>query len=424
MNNNNFSLLRYFIDLGYDAKLILLENEFDGKSSHFEPICDTWEIEKWEKYIVTAKISDHPVSVFCYPLSFFLFIYYLLKNIKFKDSGLYFPITNYKIKSIFSEYNVLIGSGTSPSFLNRINRSLTIFYPYSGGVEWVGEPVIQKKINSNNIIERLIIKKIISNQVNGIRKAKFVVSPDAFTQKTYQKYNIDAKYLMCPLIYNQGLITSEKPNDKLEIISSLISNSDLSFLSHSRHLWKHPDTHDENEWKFFDKNNDWYIRAFSRLIKLKYVSKPILIMFEYGDDVLYSKKLCSDLGINEFVVWLPKSNRKEIMWIISKVDICFGEFYDIPDLLFGGTGFEVLCCGKPLIQGFNFKEEDFEKNYNIPAPPVLRVINEIDIFNHLVNLVNNPQLRKQYGDDSKIWFNKYCGIGLAKRWIDIIFDIN
>ena len=35
MNNNNFAFLRYLIDLGYDAKLIIFKNEMMGNSSHF-----------------------------------------------------------------------------------------------------------------------------------------------------------------------------------------------------------------------------------------------------------------------------------------------------------------------------------------------------------------------------------------------------
>ena len=52
MNNGNFSLMRYFRDLGFDAYLLLYSNDGKGNSKHFRPESDSWEIKKWNKYII------------------------------------------------------------------------------------------------------------------------------------------------------------------------------------------------------------------------------------------------------------------------------------------------------------------------------------------------------------------------------------
>ena len=51
MNNNGFSLLRYFRDLGLDADLLLFQDDQTGHSSHFSIKADTWNYSKWGKYI-------------------------------------------------------------------------------------------------------------------------------------------------------------------------------------------------------------------------------------------------------------------------------------------------------------------------------------------------------------------------------------
>ena len=69
MNNNNFAFLRYLINLGYDANLIIFKNEISGNNKHFSPKADSWNIGKWKKYIIQSNLSEDPVSVFNFPIS-------------------------------------------------------------------------------------------------------------------------------------------------------------------------------------------------------------------------------------------------------------------------------------------------------------------------------------------------------------------
>ena len=110
-------------------------------------------------------------------------------------------------------------------------------------------------------------------------------------------------------------------------------------------------------------------------------------------------------------------NRREIMLLISKVDVCIGEFYQINNMLFGGTGYEVLASGKPFIQSFNFKENDFNQKFNSSLPPILSANNFNDIYMHLVKLYNDIDFKLTIGKKSSEWFNKNCGIELASKII-------
>ena len=63
MNNNNFALMRYFLDLGADVDLFLLADDGIGSLAHFHPSCDTWYIEKYKKNIKYLEAPNRFVSI-------------------------------------------------------------------------------------------------------------------------------------------------------------------------------------------------------------------------------------------------------------------------------------------------------------------------------------------------------------------------
>ena len=53
--------------------------------------------------------------------------------------------------------------------------------------------------------------------------------------------------------------------------------------------------------------------------------------------------------------------RKEILYLIKNSSVGIGEFYE-NDVIWGGTGWEVLSQGIPLIQGFKKKKINSKTN--------------------------------------------------------------
>jgi len=430
MNNGNFSIMRYFRDLGFDAHLLLYSNDGKGNSNHFRPECDSWEIKKWNKFIVRTLLADDPINGLKFPLNIILFIISLFRRIKTFNSTIVYPINSKYIRKICSEYDYLIGSGLSPAFLKNAGIPLTIYYPYSMGIEWLGEPIFLKKINSSNIFIRKLTQQIRINQTKGILNAKNVICLDkSITAEAFNNIGINPKIMLCPMVYNKELQPITLPNDTfnkvftnnffIKVLEKL-NKSDFSVISHARNLWHRKNYYSQDEWKLQNKHNDWLIFSFSKFIQLKIVSTPLLILFDYGEDVKHTQDLIVKLDLEKYVVWMPKLERKQIMWFISKVDVGIGEFYELPQMLFGGTGYEILSMGLPLIQGFNFPNNSFTSYFNIPEPPLLPVKEEMDVFKHLVDLAKDKNYRKNIGQESKKWFDQYCGIGLAEKWVDII----
>ena len=193
-----------------------------------------------------------------------------------------------------------------------------------------------------------------------------------------------------------------------------IAKFDIKFISHTRHEWINTNF-DKKEWdENYSKHNDWIIKAYSEFIKKKKNARTVLILSDYGNDVLETKKIINKLKLRKSIIWLPKLPRKELLEIISVCDVGIGEFYKSPRTLWGGTGYEVLSCGKPLINSFNFKNNEFSNLFG-HLPPHICEANSIKTILFWMNeLTKSKQLKKQIGKENKIWFRKYGGIGKAR----------
>ena len=55
MNNNHFSMMRYLVDIGFNAHLLLYKNE----QTLFMPQADTWNLEKWRHRIHQTKLDSN-----------------------------------------------------------------------------------------------------------------------------------------------------------------------------------------------------------------------------------------------------------------------------------------------------------------------------------------------------------------------------
>ena len=165
-------------------------------------------------------------------------------------------------------------------------------------------------------------------------------------------------------------------------------------VSHARHQWIMPKNFESKKWKLLSKNNDWLIHGFKRFIKKRPNSNAFLILFEYGEDYLETKKLCINEGIFDKVQWMLTMPRKEILYIIKNSSVGIGEFYH-DDVMWGGTGWEILSQGKPLIQGYRKNSSQFKKEYGFEPPPIFAA-NSIDsIYKNLLELYDNFTLREK-----------------------------
>ena len=421
MNNNNFALMRYFRILGADAHLLLYSNDGKGELSHFKPECDTWDIKKWRPYIHQTNIPNIPFAGICFPLSWLVaFRSIVLKLLGFQNEW-NLPVSNREIKKCYIGYDKYIGSGITPATFARTSLILDIFYPYSIGVEFYSNPEFLRKLSKKTFLRNWLTGSVRKWQSKGIIEARHILTFEC--GNTFDVLNnlpVFPLKLSVPMVFNQENTPNFNANIKIKDILKLINKSKFVVMHHGRLLWKNSNAVSKKNWKNISKNNNWLIESFSKFVINRKDLYPLLLLIEYGPDVNSTKNLVNELGLNEYVVWLPIMDRRELMCIIPHISVGVGEFYEIPKMTWGGTGWEVLASGKPLLQGFNFEPGEFEENYGYPPPPMLPVRNQEDILGHLIEMADHPDKREVIGQGAKAWFDEYNGIGLAKKWLELL----
>lgn len=112
--------------------------------------------------------------------------------------------------------------------------------------------------------------------------------------------------------------------------------------------------------------------------------------------------------------------RREVMWLLTKVDVGVGEFYESSGMIWGGTGWEVMAMSRPLIQGFNFRDGEFEAHFGCSPPPFLKVKQPADVTRHLLTIMDDRVQGALIGKSCRSWFDLNSGRGLAHQWLELI----
>lgn len=419
MNNNNFSLLRYFRDLGADAHLLLNADDGCGSLSHFQPAADTWCLDRWQPFIHQTEIPNTPIAGLKFPLSSLMSLRSLIRAGWGTNETWVAPISRTLIRKTYQDYDCLIASGLTPAILQRVNRALNVFYPYAIQVEFLDAPQFTAWLQSANGLVRRGLSWLQRRQAQGIRQAKCVFNSDpGITRMTLESYGVRPKQMAIPMVYSREALPEDPPTKSLGEAVSLVRQSPISIVHHARLMWQNRGQFSDQEWNSENKNSQRFFSALANLLHERPGLRPRVFVVEYGPDVAATKSLVAQLGLESFVTWLPIMPRKELMWLISQVSLVIGEFYDIRQMIWGGTGWEAFASGKPIIQGFWFEQGEFESLYGYPPPPMLMVRNEADILDSLRLAVDRPEQIQKMGQSARAWFDQYNGIGLAQQWLN------
>lgn len=420
MNNNNFAMMRYFRDLGADAHLLLYSNDGKGTLSHFTPEADTWEIERWSPFIHQTDIPNAPIAALDFPLSTIVGLWSEMRRITGYQGYSVGGVTRIELRRAYSGYDRMIGSGSTPAALSRIDRELDVFYPYSPGVEFLGAHYFRSGLRGP-LFRSYVYNAVHRQQLRGLSHARCVVSTDRdVTGMVLEKHRIKNIHQTLPMVYNLEKISEIPPTSVLNKVESALHGVGISFLHHARLMWKSSVALSDEEHLISTKNSDWLIYAFAKLIAARPNLCPRLFIVEYGPDVEPTKELVVQLGIQKFVTWLPKMARRELMWLLRRVSVGVGEFMNPHCMIWGGTGWETLASGKPLLQAFRFEEGEFERIYGFSPPPILPVRTEEDVLKRLLFVADHPEQAAEIGERAREWFNTYNGIALAKKWLELV----
>lgn len=387
MNNNHFSLMRYLRDLGVDAYLLLYSNDGCGSLSHFVPENDTWQIEKWLPYIIQTKLSNG------------------------QDSFFFHLIFSRYTHNLLNSFDIIIGNGLSPAYSYIAHKELVLFVPYSYGGEFLTDNVhftFKQKIK--NFVFRYYQQKGLKNNVQNV----VVLDSTETNCVNFSKLGSSIVKLGIPMVYNREKIDIDQCLIRAEIKDIILQMQEAEYVifSHVSHNYLNLDN------ECFDiKKNKILIEGFALFLNQTQCKRARLFLLDYGKDVQESKRFIRSLNIEDSVVWLPKIARKEIMLLLDYVDIGGGEFGGV---VWGGTGYEFMAKGVPFLQFTDMTADDFEASTGIPLPRIFNVSTPNQIKDVLLQYENNPDLLQMRGDELMEWFDRYNGIGLAQKYIDLV----
>jgi hypothetical protein len=386
MNNNFFSIMRYFRDLDIDAHLFMYEGEYN----HFQPEKDTYYIEKYRDYIHTLSIKP---SV----------------------RGLFF-LDKKRIKEELKGYDFFIGCDIAPAMFLKLGMRLDIFIPYNDKIEHTSQSI---RINgAKEYLTSLAREYIIKLQIEGIKKSTSKIIADALQdvcRDTIKRLNLHEQLIQKYLL----MVYPEKPKENRELNNTieLMKRQNLVLFCHTRHSWREESMFDGYPGKGIDE----LIIGYSHFIKNSSPKiNPLLVFFEYGTDVEESKKLISKLGVEKYIEWLPIMPRKDILQLIDYADIVVDA---LSGGMWGGVGWEGLSQGKVLIQDIQQSDDEYFEEMGHKFPFVMRAKEAKDIERHLKNFVENREYYSTKAEENREWFERYAGLGLAKEYRDIVIEL-
>ncbi len=357
--------MRHLRIKGYEADLIF-SNEFD----HFLPQADTFE-DKYLNHIYQFDFGNNSI---------------LQSN-------------RFSIASYFSKYNSIIACGSSIAYLTYSNIKIDIVIPY--GSDLYNLPFFEPKIDFDISLDKWRTT-FAKNQKKGIENAEAIIfdyTNEEF-EKVIDKFNLKGtryKY-PCPFIFTQEFnpentdFIRERSSLSRQIVQ-IKEKFDFVAFSHIRQSWKNP----EDMWSY--KGNDSIFKAFKNFLTVT-KSKSCLIVFEYGIDVENSKLLVKELEIEQNVIWFPLMQRRDILTMISYIDVGVGEIGNFSWFSYGEI-YEFLCMKKPVIhrRDDNLYIGKVESLY-----PMLSASNEEQVTSALVECYTNKTKTDKMAEEAYNWY--------------------
>lgn len=354
-------MCRFLRDRGVDAHLLLFDNELE----HFGPVCDTYDLEYMH---YTHQLSwGRPVN---FPL-----------------------IESKEISRDLAPYDFLIACGWAPAFCHKGRRKVDVMVPY-------GDDVYDA---TKYRWKRFYHFPITNSQIKGLRQCK--VSHMAPTFPMYEDSHdlvmpwVERWFQAPPMVYS----TQYDPKH-IESLSSrthwghvfeeIRKQNEFVAFSHSRHVLGMKE--DNPNYKGTDK----ILKGWAEFRKLEPRLNAKLIVLQYGPDVAQSKKMASELGISDTLIWMPLMTRKDLMIGVANSDVVFGQFGPGRDFTCGVV-LETLVMEKPLLCARDPKNEEVKAGKTFP---VVSAKTEQEIASQLLRLAQDRETSQEEAKEGRRWY--------------------
>ena len=287
MNNIPSVIARVLLDKGYNVTIFLID-----EYGHFLPEADAREPIKGLKTITLNWSREELIN-----------------------------LQSTEIKKAIGGYDFYIGVEWAPAITWKAAIKLDIFYVM--GTDLSDYPFYKMEYQWLPKVWQLKYYLIAKQQYYGIKYTQ-TISMNAASNYLESKLTelqpkgnriIGIPYLYLPQ-YNLSYI--EKSTYKT-VFDKIRNDNDFVIFHHVRHEWL------SNKCSIHDKGNDKLLQALQQLIEANKQTKIALITLEYGTDTEASKALCKNLNIENNVHWLPKMNKKDLLYGLHISDVFVGQ---------------------------------------------------------------------------------------------------
>lgn len=370
-NNALFVVARYLRMRGHEVHLYLYNNAYEL----FHPSADSFS----DEYLEYTSVLD------------------------WNFSGLYSYDAD-KIRREFQSYDFIIANGYGLAYLAKANISVDLFIPY--GYDLYNLPMYSwsKEFGIKRNIKNLLFSYYQRKAVHHSGKISLDYTNDNFEgivsglKFKRQRIQVGSPILFIPEYTPENIERHKHQLKYYSIFEKLREENDLLVFQHCSQHWKNV------PYKFHNKGNDKLVKGFARLIREGVNLRMRLVLWEYGYEHAPedTKQLIAELGIGQYVTWVPAMPRKEVMAAISLCDIGVAE---IGESWFAyGTVYEYIAMGKPVI----YRREDslYEKYYE-ERFPFYDAKDESDVYTHLRNIASDKKSFQKTGQLAREWFIKY-----------------
>jgi glycosyltransferase involved in cell wall biosynthesis len=368
MNNNFFTLLRYLQDKGVNSDLFLYNNELE----HFHPSCDSFSLD----------YMDH------------------CKRLNWGAAHSFIKTASQNILTDLREYDVTIGCGLAPAYLNKAGLSLDIFKPYGGDI-W--SETFFRLASPHRLPS---IWHAVINQRKGIPKSVIFHMPvtNATYEEQWQRYRgnslrwTEGMPMVYAPIYSPDTIQQHlKKTHWWAAFAKVRSSCDLMVFSHARHV------HFTENLSLIPavKGTEKLLEGWALFLKRNPKIRAKLITLEYGQDVLASRRLIKELNIQDSVIWFPKMYRKDLMVGLFYSDIVCGEFTN--SWMTGGVLYEALVSRKPILA---YRDDQLYKDYYPNIYPIMNANDPVSIADRLEEYTSSPDTFKEMGQVGARWYQE------------------
>jgi glycosyltransferase involved in cell wall biosynthesis len=386
--NNFFILAKYLRQSGIDASLLIPSNA-DVSEIH---------LPQWHDLSVDRASADSQ--------------WILFEEVPIQFNPFRFIGSQMRLNKFLRNFDVIVASGLGPIWVRWV-KSPFIFLALGRDLDqlaiqgWAGDSMKHAPSNWKERTKSFIIRTALRDSLK--KAAAVVVAP--YQVETAKRLGLrNLRFL--PHVMDTDLLKPMEDSEKRSVRARWRKRLDCDFIFFhpSRQVWVNRDVP-------ICKGNDKVFRAFGKFIK-ETGKKAKLIVIETGWDVPDSKKLISECGIAEHVIWKQPMKRPDLREYYNVADIVFDQF---TVGVFALVAVEAMACGTPV---FSYVNPGPDGLFYPEMPPLINVRSIEEIFTQLCNLTEDEDYRTNLGKRSRDWIMKYAHWEVAiQEHIDLYQEV-